>query len=157
MCADPRSLPSPRPHTHLVGRRLALVLFAATWTIIGALMAFNPPPHDFRRAAALPFVGWATMAFGVYIAITVLRGLDATDSGKPPRHASGEETSVRDSVKFILGMVFLPACGAFAVWDGIHRGLLSLVGTGIATLSMGLLAAPLAFGILKWLKRRVRR
>lgn len=123
----------------------------------GALMAFNPPPHDFRRAAALPFVGWVTMAFGAYIAVKMLRGQDTTDSGRPPRHSSGQETSVRDSVKFVLGIVFLPACGGLAIWDGVHRGMLSLVGLGIATIAMGLLALPLTFGLLKWLLRRVRR
>lgn len=125
--------------------------------VSGALMALNPPPHGFRRAAALPFIGWVTMAFGLYIAVKVLRGQDAANSGKPPRHASGEETSVRHPVKFVLALVFLPACGGFAVWDGVHRGLLSLVGMGIATLAMGLLAIPLAPGVLKWLFRRVRR
>lgn len=54
-------------------------------------------------------------------------------------------------------MVFLPACGGLAVWDGVHRGMLSLVGLGIATIAMGLLALPLSFGLLKWLLRRVRR
>ncbi len=125
--------------------------------ISGALMAFNPPPHDFRRAAALPFVGWLTMAFGLYIVIKMLRGQGVGDSGKRPRHASGEETSVRDSVKFVVGMVFLPACGVLAIWDGVHRGLLSLVGMGVAALALGLLAVPLASGILTWLLRRVRR
>jgi hypothetical protein len=123
----------------------------------GALMAFNPPPHDFRRAAALPFVGWLTMAFGVYIALKLLRTPDVTNSGKPPRHASGEETSVRDAVKFVLEMVFLPACGGLALWEGIHRGLLSLVGLGIATLAIGFLAIPMAVSVLKWLLRRVHR
>lgn len=125
--------------------------------VSGALMAFNPPPHDFRRAAALPFVGWVTMAFGVYIAIKTLRGADVVGSGKPPRHASGDETSVRASVKFVLGMVLLPVCGGFAVWDGVHRGLLSLVGLGIATLAFGLLAIPLTSEVLRWLLRRTRR
>jgi hypothetical protein len=77
--------------------------------------------------------------------------------GTPPRHANGEETSVRHPVKFVLGLVFLPACGGFAVWDGVHRGLLSLVGMGIATLALGLLAIPLAPGVLKWLLTRARR
>jgi uncharacterized membrane protein YedE/YeeE len=123
----------------------------------GALMAFNPPPHDFRRAAALPFVGWLTMAFGVYIAVKLLRKPDVANSGKPPRHASGEETSVRDALKFVLAMVFLPACGGLALWEGIHRGLLSLVGLGIATLSMGFLAIPMAVSVVRWLLRRVHR
>lgn len=125
--------------------------------VSGALMAFNPPPHDFRKAAALPFLGWLTMAVGLYIVINMLRGRDVGDSGKRPRHASGEETSVRDSVKFVVGMLFLPAGGVFAVWDGIHRGLLSMVGLGIAALSSALLGIPLTFGILGWLSRRVRR
>jgi uncharacterized membrane protein YedE/YeeE len=122
----------------------------------GALMAFNPPPHDFRRAAALPFVGWLTMAFGVYIALKLLRTPDVANSGKPPRHASGDETSVRDAVKFVLGMVFLPACGGLALWEGIHRGTLSLVGLGIATLAIGFLAIPMAVSVLKWLLRRAQ-
>ncbi|BBY40425.1 hypothetical protein MMAN_45590 [Mycobacterium mantenii] len=69
--------------------------------IDGALMALNPPPHDVRKAAALPFIGWVTMAFGVYIAIKVLYPPDIADTGNPPRHASGEEHSVRDSVKVV--------------------------------------------------------
>lgn len=97
------------------------------------------------------------MAFGAYIAIKMLGGQDTTDRGKPPRHASGDETSVRDSVKFVLGMVFLPACGGLAIWDGIHRGMLSLIGMGIATTATGLLAIPLTIGIVRWLLRRVRR
>jgi hypothetical protein len=156
-CDDVAGFARQKPHTQRVGRRLALVLFGVTWMISGALMAFNPPPHDFRRAAALPFIGWVTMAFGFYIAIKVLCGNDVADSGKPPRHASGEETNVRDSVKFVLGMVFLPVCGGFAVWDGVRRGLMSLVGIGIATLALGLLAIPLASGVLTWVLHRARR
>jgi hypothetical protein len=140
-----------------MGRRLALILFGAVWMVSGALMAFNPPPNGFRRAAALPIIGGVTMAYGLYIAVKVLRWQDAAVSGKPPRHASDEETSVRHPVKFVLALAFLPVCGGFAVWDGIHRGLLSLVGMGIATLALALLAIPLASGIVKWLLRRVRR
>jgi hypothetical protein len=32
-------------------------------------MAFNPPPYDFRRAAAVPFAGWVA----IYLAIQALR------------------------------------------------------------------------------------
>jgi hypothetical protein len=46
-------------------------------------MALNPPPHDVRRAAALPFIGWITTALGIYIAIKVLYTTDTADTGKP--------------------------------------------------------------------------
>jgi hypothetical protein len=125
--------------------------------ISGALMAFNPPPHDVRRAAALPFIGWITMALGVYIAIKALHTADIADSGKPPRHSTGKEAGVREYAKLLLGMVSLPVCGGFAVWDGVHRGLLSLVGMGTATLALGLLATPFAVQKVRWLLDRIRR
>jgi hypothetical protein len=125
--------------------------------ISGALMALNPPPHDVRRAAALPFIGWITMALGVYIAIKSLYTADVADAGKPPRHSSGKEAGGRESAKLFLGMVFLPVCGGFAVWDGIHRGLLSLVGMGTATLALALVAAPFAFQRGRRLLVRIRR
>ncbi|GFG99151.1 hypothetical protein [Mycobacterium timonense] len=140
-----------------MGRRIAFALFGLTWMVSGALMAFNPPPHDFRRAAALPFVGWAAMVFGAYLVGKMLLARDAADSGRPPRHASGEETSVRDSVKFVLGMVLVLPCGIFVVLEGIRRGLLSLVGLGIGALAMGLLAIPLTLSVVKWLLGRARR
>jgi hypothetical protein len=132
-------------------------LLGSAWMVSGALMAFNPPPHDVRRAAALPFIGWITMALGIYIAIKVLYTSDAADAGKAPRHANGKEAGARESLKLLLGMVFLPVCGAFAVWDGAHRGSLSLVGMGTACLALGLLATPFAFQKVRWMLGRGRR
>lgn len=137
-------------------RRLGLVVFGVVWMLSGALMAFNPPPHDFRRAAALPAVGWITMVFGGYVGFKALHSSGSTDR-RGPRHASGEETSVRDSAKFVVIFPLLLACGIWAVLDGCHRGLLSLVGLGFASLAMSLLGLPLAVSLSKWLLRRGRR
>jgi hypothetical protein len=45
--------------------RLLQGALGVIWAVGEALMAFNPPPHDFRRAAAVPLVGWVA----IYLAI----------------------------------------------------------------------------------------
>jgi hypothetical protein len=116
-------------------------------------MAFNPPPEGIRRAAALPFIGWVVLAGGIYVAFKALTH-EVQNTGRPPRHASGEETSARDAVKFVLmGTVGVVASTGF-LWWGIHSRLLSVLALGIAILGMSVPVIPNAVSALNWLLRR---
>ena len=100
--------------------RLGLVLFGLAWTIGGALMAFNPSPHDLHRGSAMPLVGWLFMAAGAYVVIKGVRGY-GIPVGRPARHESGNETSPRDAVKFVFAAGVLLTAGGLATSDPIAR------------------------------------
>lgn len=119
-------------------------------------MAFNPPPEGIRRAQSLPAVGAIMLVGGIYIAVKALHSEDVEDSGNPPRHASGEETSLRDALLFVLGVPAFVAVGASFIWWGINSGLLSVLGLGLATFTMSVLVIPHAIPVLKWLLRRLK-
>lgn len=70
----------------------------------------------------------------VYRAVKEMRAENIADSGKPPRHASGGEASLRDTVMLVFGCLLSVVVGALFIRWGILRGLLSLVGMGIAVL-----------------------
>lgn len=128
----------------------------AIWTVSGALMAFNPPPEGYRASRRMPFVGLVTLVGGIYIAFKALRSEDVEDSGYPPRHASGEETSVRRALLLVLGVPVGVAGGASFIWWGINSGLLSVLGLGLATFTLSVLVIPQAIPVLKWLLHRLR-
>lgn len=137
-------------------RLLVLMWLAVAWEVGGAMMAFNPPPHGYRRAASLPVIGLIVMAGGIYFAFKALREPRTAQSDKPPRHASAEEPSVRQAVKILLGAVFLPVGAGFAIWDGIRTGQLSLVGLGVCCASFLPGAIPVAAETATGLLRRKR-
>jgi hypothetical protein len=120
-------------------------------------MAFNPPPAGYRRSEALPLVGWVVMACGIYIAAKGRRAQEIRASGNSPRHASGDEANVRDAIKLVCVGVVGVLAGVGTLWWGISSGLLSVLGMGIATLGLFLLAIPHALTALIWLLRRRRR
>jgi|SRR5579875_3244131 len=83
-------------------------------------MVLNPPPEGYRASRRLPFVGVIAVVVGIYFAVKALRPDEVPDSGQPPRHASGEETSVRDAIKLILSLLVgaaPPVCGGGSTQD----------------------------------------
>jgi hypothetical protein len=142
------------PDTNYVASRFTQVSLGLVWTVSGVLMAFNPPPVGYRRSEALPFVGWVVMAGGIFIAAKGLRAQEIKASGNSPRHASGDEANVRDAIKFVCVGVVGVLAGVGTLWWGISSGLLSVLGMGIATLGLSVLAIPHALSALTWLLRR---
>lgn len=115
-------------------------LAGVIWAISGALMAFNPPPPEPRRAQSLPVVGCIVLVGGIWIAVQAMRTHDARDSGRPPRHAAA--TSREQQIRFWLAVLMgIPASGAL-LWWGLSSRSLSLV--GLATAGLGLTVLSLA-------------
>ncbi|WP_445165434.1 hypothetical protein ACTXG7_16080 [Mycolicibacterium sp. Dal123E01] len=126
-------------------RRIGQVLLGLYWSVCGALMALNPPPPGFRRSAALPWIGWLVIAAALYIAVNAVATRDQATlpSGRPPRHARGEPTSMTDSLKVIGAAVLGPLAGGWAIWWGITDGYVSMVGLGLAVLPLAAAGVPL--------------
>jgi uncharacterized membrane protein YhaH (DUF805 family) len=114
------------------------------WATSGALMVFNPPPPEPRRAQSLPLIGCIVLVGGIWIAVQAMRAHDARDSGQPPRHAA--TTSRRQQARFWLAVLIgLPASGAM-LWWGLSSRSLSLVGLATACLS------PTVLSLAAWIR-----
>jgi hypothetical protein len=137
--------------------RLSLALLTVSFVVGGALMAFNPAPVGFRRSASLPYVGWFLMLGAVYVAIKIARPDAPPASGKPSRHDSGQEVSVRKSIRLVLSLPVMALCAVGTLWWGISSGLLSVLGMGVAITGMVIVASPFALQQLRWLLSRRKR
>ena len=113
-------------------------LVGVAWMLSGALMVFNPAPHDAPRAGWLPAVGAVIMLGGVCYFLAVQRNAPASawayKRGRVARRLSAS-----------IGVLAFSA-GALVLWSGASSGQLSVVGLGCALVGVALLAVVNAVG-----------
>ncbi len=132
-------------------RRCALIVLGLYWSGCGALMALNPPPPGFRRAAALPLLGWLVIGVAVYLAVKAVVGRDPSPlrSRRPPRHAGSDSESLRESLLLAGGAALGTIAGVWALWWGLANGSLAMVGLGMAALPLVVVAVPWVVALIR--------